>query len=177
MATRRSYRGNSSSRRRTVWAYRSSIGTSATSAAIDLLSGYRAEMGISANTPGVTAGPVIGAINIVSTDIATTARATMGIRRADMANIPIGSADSPNAEPFSDWMWMAEGVGSSALTNFAFTDPRTGASSVGGIPIHTRSKRKLDEPNQTLVLLADFSVDATVSVVYSVWTRTLITLP
>ena len=167
-----------SRRRKSTWAFFSDQGVGQ-SISEDLLANFRSEMGITAMLPGTTAGPIIGGLFTAAGDAGSSAnnRAMAGIRRTDTSISPIGSADGPLDEPLSDWMWMVMGVNSVAAPNYVWTDPRTGNVS-NAIAIHSRSKRKLDEPNSTLSLLADFAIDdGAAAATWSLWVRILITLP
>ena len=129
-------------RRKFAWARNFIRVTNSAGFTQDLLSGWKASLGLNAMLPGTTATRLI--IHADGTGVVASSavdRFVMGIRVGDLASPP-AIADHPIDEPFSDWMWTGMLVSN-------------GGRNYDSFRADIKSKRKIARMNNTLYLVTD----------------------
>lgn len=153
MARKSSTRSSNYVRRKRVWAREDfAAAPSADGQAIDLLSDFRAELGVTSNPPGLTIGGVL--LDFVVTN--TSARAADG--DSFTFGLLVTSEETPAdvqgplSEPHVDWMWYQTIGAPGAADGDSFDTFRA----LGG-PIRVRSKRKMDEIGMRFYFVSELS--------------------
>ena len=139
---------------------------------VDLLSQWRVQMGLASNLPGTTVVRIRGALqfNLTSAPGATSG-VLLGIRKDSINDLGIGVGEVPSTAPHQDWMmfdWAPLTMGW-AGGSIAGTDMFSYALDV-------KSKRRLDEPQETLGLWAEATRDADMFSAHG-WVSVLLALP
>jgi len=132
-----------------VWARDFNLTTNSAGFVVDILAGFRSELGITQNLPGMTITRIVGThdIRVVSADDAFT-RWEWGLAAFDVT--PTVGAN-PLSEPDKDWMFVRqEGV---VQIQDAGTPVVKRRAAHYDIDVH--SQRKLDEMGKTLFYVAD----------------------
>lgn len=143
------------------------------SQANDLLADWRATMGLTANLPGLTVVRVRGALQWVDNGGPNASSGHLiGVKVGDMSNPPDPVTGFPSVARHEDWM---------AFDWQPFAMPWAGGSSdatvdISAYALDVKSKRRLDEPQQTLYLAWEATRDATTSEFYG-WVSVLLALP
>lgn len=148
----------SRNRRKLVWARTSNLnvtvpGTTPGNVPVvqDLLTAFRGTMGISANLPGLTIMRIRGVIH-AAPEVGTLASSMRcGVKLDDQQEaVDIDSSEGPVSQANDDWMlyepWVFQPVPAVSAEAYAYQ------AEIGNRQIDVRSKRKLDEIQQTALI-------------------------
>lgn len=161
-----------------VWARQSineaSIG--ATGAYVDLLELFRGTMGITANLPGITIMRVRGDLQFQhgGNPLITTTGMVVGVKKDQIGADPVPAQGSPIDFPHDDWMFHQFVPVANGTTQAGSAAPLLQYS----LSLDVKSKRRLDEPQESLWLCLDITDTRTdgFGVAFG-WISTLIALP
>jgi hypothetical protein len=140
-------------------------------AAFDLLADWRQQMGLTANLPGLTVVRIRGALQFnLTAGPGATSGVLLGARKTAIQGLGPASP-LPSTSPLEDWMlfdWAPLTMGW-AGGSISGTDSFSYALDI-------KSKRRLDEPQETIGLWAETTRDADTMSLYG-WISVLIALP
>lgn len=158
-------RTSQSTRRKRIWAREQfSLASSATGTAVDLLTDFRAELGVTANPPGLTIAGVLldFVVTRVSAEAAPGDHSAIGLLVSN-EETP-ADVQGPLTEPHVDWFWYqvltapGDALGASI-----------GTFQAAGGAVRAKSGRKMEEIGMRLYLvheqsgLTDFQIDGVAS--------------
>ena len=134
-----------------VWGRDFNVTTNSAGQVIDLLAGFRSQMGIARNLPGMTVTRVVGthAVRVVSADDAFT-RWIWGLGVWEVTNPP-STSQSALLDPDRDWMFVRSENVVQVVDAGTPTVKRVAAT----YDMDLHAQRKLDEMGKTLWYVAD----------------------
>jgi hypothetical protein len=140
-------------RRKRVWAREQfAVAASADGAAVDLLTDFRAELGVTSNPPGLTIGGVLLDFTVTNASGRAAAGDYLSFGLLVTSEEVPADVQGPITEPHVDWMWV-QSIGAPGA---AAGDSVSTFDAMGG-PVRVRSKRRMDEIGMRFYLVAQLS--------------------